>query len=193
MLSKKAPNGECLPVFLASYSYNVNGLGTHRSDSYELLADKDFESHRVGLTFEVPLGNAAAKSRLRTALYNRRMQLISKERQELLIEREVLDAIDQVETSWQQILASRQSAILEARLYQAEIRQFEVGMRTSTDVLIAQTAYANAQSAEITALVRYEKALVQLAAATGTLLGTSNIAIEPIVPAIGMEQPATGF
>jgi len=99
-----------------------------------------------------------------------------------VIEIEVLNAIDKVEANWQRILASRQNAILAGRLFEAEQRQFELGLRTSTDVLNAQTSFADAQSAEILALAEYQIALVDLAYATGTLLGAAKVQWEPIVP-----------
>ena len=74
-------------------------------------------------------------------------------------------------------------SILNGRLHEAEKRQFELGMRTSTDVLDAQTNFANAQSAEISALTEYQIALVDLAYATGTILGAAHIQWAPIVPA----------
>ena len=95
---------------------------------------------------------------------------------------EVLSAIDQLEANWQSILASRQNAILAGRLYDAEKRQFELGLRTSTDVLDQQARYANAQSAEIKALTEYQIAQIDLAYATGTLLGAAKVGWEPIVP-----------
>jgi outer membrane protein TolC len=99
-----------------------------------------------------------------------------------MIEQEVLDSIDQLEANWQRVLASRQSTILDGRLFSAEQRQFELGLNTSTDVLQAQANFANSQSAEIRALVDYQIALVDLAYATGTLLGAAKIRWEPVVP-----------
>jgi outer membrane protein len=173
---------QALPLVTADYTYNINGLGKTRSDSFDLLFDKNFEDHRVGLQLLVPLGNKAAKSRLLSALYQRRQRLVTRQNREELIELEVLNAIDQLEANWQRILASRQSAILDGRLYEAERRQFELGLRTSTDVLQAQTTFADAQSAEIAALTEYQIALVDLAYATGTLLGAAKVQWEPIVP-----------
>jgi outer membrane protein len=89
--------------------------------------------------------------------------------------------MDQLESNWQRILAARQSTLLEDRLYQAEIHQFENGLSTSTDVLEAQTNFVNAQSTEINALTEYQIALVDLAYATGTLLGAAQVDWEPAV------------
>jgi outer membrane protein len=173
---------QALPVVTLDYTYNINGLGATRGDAYDLLYDKKFEDHFFGLQVLVPLGNEAAKSRLLQALYVRRQRLATLEQRQTLIELEVLKAVDQLEANWQRILASRQNTILAGRLFQAEKRQFELGLRTSTDVLDAQTKFAEAQSAEIRALAEYQITQVDLAFATGTLLGAAKVDWEPIVP-----------
>jgi len=175
-------HNQALPIVTMDYTYNVNGLGATRNDSYDLLFDKRFEDHRFGLELLVPLGNEAAKSRLRQAFYQRRQRLATRDSRKAVIEYEVLNAIDQLEANWQRILAGRQRTILDGRLYEAEKRQFEQGLRTSTEVLDAQTKFADAQSAEIAALTEYQIALVDLAYATGTLLGAAKIQWQPIIP-----------
>jgi outer membrane protein TolC len=172
---------QSLPLVTMDYRYNVNGLGGSRNDSFDLLFDKRFEDHRVGLQLLVPLGNEAGKSQLRQAFYQRKQRLASRDSREALIELEVLNAIDQLEANWQRVLASRQRSILDGRLFDAEKRQFELGLGTSTEVLEAQTNFAEAQRAEILALSEYQIALVDLAYATGTLLGAAKVRWEPIV------------
>ena len=173
---------QALPLVTLDYRYNISGLGQTRGDSFDLLYDNKFEDHRFGLNLLVPLGNDAARSRLNQAFYQRIQRLSSSQSRRALIELEVLNAIDQLEANWQRILASRQRAILDGRLFEAEQRQFELGLRTSTDVLEAQTNFADAQSAEILALTEYQIALVDLAYATGTLLGAAKIDWQPMVP-----------
>ncbi|MGB2866138.1 MAG: TolC family protein [Sedimentisphaerales bacterium] len=172
---------QSLPLVTMDYRYNVNGLGGTRDDSFDLLFDKRFEDHRVGLQLLVPLGNEAGKSQLRQAFYQRRQRLASRDSRQALIELEVLNAIDQLEANWQRVLASRQSSILDGRLFDAESRQFELGLGTSTDVLQAQANFAESQRAEILALAEYQIALVDLAYASGTLLGAAKVRWEPIV------------
>lgn len=178
---------QALPVATMDYTYNVNGLGPTRNDSFDLLFDKRFEDHRLGLRLLVPLGNVAANSRVRQAFYQRRQRLASRDSREATVELEVLNAVDQLEANWQRVLAGRQNSILNSRLFEAEKRQFELGLGTSTDVLQAQTNFADAQSAEILALTEYQIALVDMAYATGTLLGAAKVRWEPIVPAGGMK------
>jgi outer membrane protein len=174
---------QALPLATLNYTYNVNGLGESHAKSFDLLYNSDFVDHRFGAQMVIPLGNQAAKSRIRQAIYQRRQRLASRNDRQAMIELEVLNAMDQAEANWQRILAARQNSILNGRLYQAEKRQFELGARTSTDVLDAQTNFANAQSAEISALTEYQIALVDLAYATGTILGAAHIQWAPIVPA----------
>ena len=164
-----------LPLVTLGYTYNVSGLGETREDSFDLLFNSDFADHRFGLQAVVPLGNETAKSRLRQAVLQRRQRLASRDSRKALVELEVLNAIDQLEANWQRILASRQNSILAGHVFEAERRQFEFEMRTSTDVLDAQIKFADAQSAEIRALTEYQIALVDLAYATGTLLGAAKV------------------
>jgi outer membrane protein TolC len=178
---------QALPVVNLDYNYNISGVGPMRSDSLDMLNDKNYENHYLGVSLWVPLGNDQNRNRLRAAVFARRQRLAARNSRLILTIQEVLNAIDQVEANWQQILASRQSSLLEAELYQAEIRQFEVGLRTSTDVLEAQTNFANAQSAEIAALTNYQISLVDMAFATGTLLGAAKVEWEPIEPDIGIK------
>lgn len=171
---------QSLPLLTMDYRYNINGLGATNHDSYDLLFDKRFEDHRLGFQLFVPLGNQAGKSQMRRALYQRRQRLASRDSREAMIELEVLNAIDQLEANWQRVLASRQSAILDGRLHEAEKRQFALGLGTSTDVLQAQALFADTQSAEIRALAEYQISLVDLAYATGTLLGAAKVQWEPL-------------
>jgi outer membrane protein TolC len=178
---------QALPLVSVDYSYNINGLGSSRSDSLDLMSRNDFADHRVGLQLMIPLGNEAAKSNLRAAYFSRMQTLASKENREKMIEVEVLNALDQLESNWQRILAARQSTLLENRLYQAEIREFENGMSTSTDVLEAQTNFTNAQSTEINALAEYQISLVDLGYATGTLLGAAQVDWQPTAPSVSVK------
>ncbi len=171
-----------LPLAALKYTYNMSGLGPDRGDSYDSLLNDGYEDHTVNLKVSIPLGNKAAKSQLRQALYERSQRLADKESQKAQITYEVLQQIDKLEATWQRIMATRQTTILNDELYLAEKRQFELGMVTSTDVLDAQTTLAEAQRLEISAISDYQISLIDLAVATGTLLGAAKVELEPVVP-----------
>jgi len=48
---------QTLPLASLDYTYNINGLGDKRGDSYEMLLENDFRDHRLGLQVSIPLGN----------------------------------------------------------------------------------------------------------------------------------------
>ncbi len=171
-----------LPLFTLDYTFNVNGLGGDVNEALGQTRDFDFEDWNLGLSAEIPLGNEAARSRVEQAVLRRLQRLATREARELVVTREVLDAIDQIEAGWQRVLAARQSAILAGRTFVAEQRQFDVGASTSTDVLDAATRLADAQLGEIRALTEYEIGQVDLAFATGTLLGAARVSWMPLDP-----------
>ncbi len=182
---------QTLPLVTLDYTYRINGLGGSMQDSFRTLERNNFEDWELGLSAEVPLGNEGARARLRRAILTRLQRLSTKEARELAITQEVLNAIDQIDANWQRILAARQSVILNTRALQGEERQFSVGASTSTDVLDAAARLAEAQSAEIRALTEYQIAQVDLAFATGTLLGASRVSFEPAaMPDLGGPDPA---
>jgi outer membrane protein TolC len=168
-----------LPLLTLDYTYNINGLGKALPDSFQLLKSTRFQDHRVGLALEIPLGNQAAKSQLRAALLSRLQAIATKDQRALLIQREVLTVADRLQANWQRILAAQRRVVLQARVVDVETRQFNQGLRTSTDVLIAQAQLADAQSSEIAAITEYQIAQVDLAFATGTVLGAARVAWEP--------------
>lgn len=173
---------QALPLAVLDYSYISNGLGTSYGSAFDVAEDRNFEDQRISVRVEVPLGNEAAKSRLRRAILRRLQNTATLKQRQVQIEQEVLNAVDQLEANWQRIMANRQRAILAGRTLEAEQRQFELGLRTSTDVLDAQARLADAQSAEARSLADYQIAQTDLAFATGTVLGAANIHWEPIEP-----------
>lgn len=173
---------QALPNFLLDYSYTINGLGDDINPALTQLTENNFTDWSVGGRFEVPLGNEAAESRVHQAILQRLQRLATKAAREQSIRQEVYNGVDGLRDAWQAILAARQSTLLAARTLRAEENQFRVGQRTSTDVLNASTELANAQAAEIRAITEYEIAAVDLAFATGTLLGASRINWDPLDP-----------
>lgn len=170
---------QMLPQLDVSATYTINGLGGTLNDSTDMLSRNKFEDWSIGATLSTPIGNEGARARYRQSMLTRLQRLGSRESRKQTIRQEVLDAIDAIETGWQRILATRQATILSTRTLAAEQRQFEVGNSTSTNVLDAATRLAEAQLAEILAVTDYEVAQVDLASATGTLLGAKKIRWEP--------------
>jgi outer membrane protein TolC len=164
---------QALPVFGLDYRYSIIGDDTGFGGSYASLGDSD--SHRVGVNGEIPIGNEVLENRLSAAILQRVQRLATRDARALAIRTEVYDALDRLRQAWQSILAARLETLLAARTAAGEQRQFESGLRTSTDVLDAQSRLADAQSREVRALADYQIALVDIAFATGTVLGRTQV------------------
>lgn len=170
---------QTLPLVTLQAIYRLNGLGPDMNESISTTAENDFEDWSLGATASFPIGNEAAHARLRSAILQRVQRLNTRSARAQLIRQEVFDALDEVEAGWQRIMAARQSVILNQRSLEAEQRQFDVGGTTSTDVLDASAALALSRLTEIQAIVDYQIAQVNLAAATGTLIGAAKVRWEP--------------
>ena len=167
---------QTLPLFSIDYQYGAlsntfNNLG----DSYRHVLDGDFNDWSVGLKFELPISNEANKARLARAVQQRSQRLTTKALQTLTIKREIYDAVDQIDQNWQRILAARQQVLIAGINYEAELKQFNEGLRTMTEVLETLSRLGEAQIKEIRAIGDYQVSLIDTAFATGTLLGYSKL------------------
>lgn len=178
-ISIDVAENDTLPVFALDYRYSFTGEQTSAAQAFDQLFDRPSTGWRVGAVIEVPLGNQAALSRLRGAVLQRALSLATRQQRAQRIRQEVLDAYDQLQQSWQRILAARQETMLAGETYEAERRQFQAGLRTSTDVLEAADFLADAQVREIRALTGYEIAKIDIAFATGSLLGRGRVRLQP--------------
>lgn len=170
---------QALPLLTMDYVYRINGLGATSNRSFHQLEGNKYEDWSVGLNASVPIGNETALSRVRRAILQRLQRLGSKSAREQAIRQEILGVIDDLNLGWQRIIAARQSTILSTRTLAAEQRQFDVGARTSTDVLDAAARLAEAQLTEISALTDYQISQVDLAFASGMVLGAGKVRWEP--------------
>lgn len=173
-----------LPLVALQYTYRINGLGSTADNSFDSLTQNNFETWTVGLNAEVPLGNEQRDASLAQSILARLQRLANRDAREQAITREVYDAIDQLSSTWNRILAAREAVELSARVLEAEQRQFDVGRSTTTDVLNADANLANARLTEIRAVVDYQIAQIDLAVATGTLLGQNKVDWAPSDPRV---------
>lgn len=167
---------QTLPLFTVDYQY---GALSNTFDSFEStyngMFNSDFNDWYLGFKFELPISNELNKSRLDRAIQQRNQRFTTKALQELTIKKEIYNAVDQIEQNWQRILAARQQVLIAGINYEAELKQFNEGIRTMTEVLETLTRLGEAQIKEIKAIGDYQIALVDTAYATGTLLGYSKL------------------
>jgi outer membrane protein len=166
---------QTLPLFTLDYNYGAlsdseGSLGRAYGDGFDR-----FEDWSVGLRFEMPISNEARRQQLQRAVQQRLQRFATRTLQEQTVRREIYDSLDQVEQNWQRIIAARQQVVLAGVNYEAELKQFREGLRTMTEVLEMLTRLGEAQVKEVRAIKDYQVSLIDLAYATGTLLGYSRV------------------
>ncbi|MGZ8184786.1 MAG: TolC family protein [Methylobacter sp.] len=169
---------QTLPMFMLDYNYASPGRDPSSfGGSFDQAVNGDYSDWSVGLRMEMPLTNERSRARLERAVQERLQRLTSGQLRELSVRREIYDALDQVGQNWRRILAARQNVLLAGINYDAELKQFREGLRTMTEVLETLTRLGEAQLREVRAIGDYQVSLVDLAFATGTLLGHSHIGL----------------
>jgi outer membrane protein TolC len=160
-------------------SYGFNGLGDTFGDSIE-----DLEENRewlIGVVIKFPLGNRTAKSDLRVAQLEAKQSLLSLKRIEQDILVEIDNAITEVETNKKRIEAAMVSRRLAEEALRAEEIKLKQGLSTSHNVLDFQEDLTEARSREIIAVIDYNKSLVELSRAKGTVLDDEGIVFSEFV------------
>lgn len=170
---------QTLPMFTLDYQYGALSSSANRAGNIgQNLLNGQYNDWSVGLKFEMPVSNEARKAKLDKAIAQRMQRLTNKTLQALTVKREIHDALDKVEQNWQRILAARQQVMIAGYNYEAELKQFNEGLRTMTEVLETLTRLGEAQLKEIRAINDYQIGLIDLTFATGTVLGYTQISMQ---------------
>ncbi len=145
-----AINGDIVDTFPGGYS-----------DALSLLRKWTLPAWNVNVTVSYPLGTSAqdiAHARAQVQLKQTQAQLRSLE---LRVATEITSAALTVQSNLQQVQAAAAARELAQKRLEAEQSKFEVGMSTNYNVVLAQRDFADAQDAELRALLNYRKSLVE--------------------------------
>lgn len=139
-------------------------------DSWGDIADGDFDETRIGLLFEVPLGNRAARADAEIARHTQAQAEAALARLRKGVRAEVLDAGAALETAAARIEAARAAREAAEVQLEAEQERFAAGLSTNFLVLTRQNELSAARLNETRALTDYRTARIEMARATGALL-----------------------
>lgn len=131
----------------------------------------------VGLLYAYPFGNRAAKSTAAIAEINKERATLGLESVEQDVRVDVRAAARAVESGAKRVAAAHANTVLQDKTVAAELKKFENGMSTSFEVLRIQNDLADAQVAEIRAMLDYNKALSDFERAKGTLLQAKGLTL----------------
>jgi outer membrane protein len=148
------------------------------SDSLDQLFGFSYPVYGFGLRLRLPIKNRAASADMADALINKRRDALQARSAEQQIRLEVLQAVNQVESSKTAVdLAVKSRDFAQLRL-DAENKKYELGTSQIFLVLSAQQDLINAESNVVVQSVAYRRNLLALLRTTGELLEQRGVAIQ---------------
>lgn len=150
-------------------SFGYNGLSDGPLEAYENYASRSQPSYSVGVVVNVPLGNRAAKSRLREAENRKRQALLNLKRTEVVLLSAFDTAQRDIANAVERIRLVQDSVKLAAAALDAQQRILGTGRTTSYEVAQAQRDLSQVRSRELATLVDLNKSIAQLQFVLGTI------------------------
>lgn len=131
----------------------------------------------VGVAIQIPFKNKTAEANLAGARIQSDQLEASRRSQEQLIEVDVRNAAQSVETARQRVLSARDARLNAEQQLEGEQRLYQVGRSTTFLLFQRENALTNARAAELRAETDYSKALADLQRATSTTLRANNVIV----------------
>ncbi|HPO15733.1 MAG TPA: TolC family protein [Candidatus Hydrogenedentes bacterium] len=169
---------EMMPEVNITGSYMQGGRNHYLERSLYGIRDKQDYAYSYGLQATVPLGNRAARGAHLRAKLTRRETEERKKQAEQTIMMGVHMAMNNVMTNQILVESNRQAVRLQEANVVAEEKRLRLGVTTSWQTLRVQEDLTAAQTMLLQAQIAYEKAMIDLQLAEGTLLGKLNIEFE---------------
>jgi outer membrane protein TolC len=181
-IERKRAANDMLPQLDLSGSYHRGGRGP---DARDVFRGIEFESDSVwsaALEGSIPITNRVGRGLYHGALVSKRQALQRLQQRKVEVATNVRMAMRGVETSRTLVESNRQTVALQQTNVEAETKRLQLGVTTSYDVLKIQEDLTTAQSQEVQAQVGFEKAIVDLQLAEGSILNAYGVDFEPPEP-----------
>lgn len=170
------------PLVAVSSGANPDLIGGFGRDLANLFSGKT-RNVSIGVAISLPFKNKTAEANLAGARIQQEQLLASTRAQEQLIEVDVRNAAQSVETARMRVLSARDARINAEAQLEGEQRLYQVGRSTTFLLFQRENALTNARASELRAETDYNKALADLQRATSTTLRVNNVIVEsPVVP-----------
>ena len=137
-----------------------------------------YQSFQVGLSIDFNFRNRAANANYSQTLINEKRLGLEKARTEQVIEAQVRNALQGIQTARQRIAAAEASARAAKEKLDSEQRLYQTGESTNFLVLTRQNEYADSRRREVVARLDFNKSVSRLEQALGNTLSTHNVSVK---------------
>jgi len=144
-------------------------------DAFEQSFTREFPEYAGGFSLSVPLRNRTAQAdNLRSQLEKNQL-LISQQRSRNNIAMEVRKAVIGLIQGKAQLESAHKASSLAREMWEGEKNKLEAGASTSYQVILRERDLTSAQQAEVSAMITYAKAMVEMDRARGKTLDRNGI------------------
>ncbi len=147
------------------------------SQSYSNLWNRNFPTAQIGVSISLPLRNRTAEANLGASLAEERRTGNDRERLEQLVEADVRNALQGVESAKARLASATDARRSAEEQYESEQRQFRAGTSTVFLVLQRQTVMISARSQELRAQVDLSQTIAEFQRSTASTLQAHNITL----------------
>ena len=177
-----------LPVSTSPLVATVGGgpnpklIGGYAKDIANLFSGET-RNVTVGVAISMPFKNKTAEANLAGARIQQEQLAASMRSQAQLIEMDVRNSAQAVESARQRVLSAREARVNAELQLEGEQRLYQVGRSTTFLLFQRENALANARASEVRAETDYNKAIADLQRATSTTLRANNVVVDtPVRP-----------
>ena len=156
---------------------NPTLIGGYGRDLRNLFSG-DTRNITVGVAISFPFKNKTAEANLAGARIQKEQLQATMRSQEQLIEVDVRNSAQAVESARQRVLSAREARTNAEMQLEGEQRLYQVGRSTTFLLFQRENALANARASELRAETDYNKALADLQRATSTTLRANNVVVD---------------
>jgi outer membrane protein TolC len=171
-----------LPQLDMQAQMSFYGLGDNASDGYSEVFGGDYVNYLVGLSFQVPLGNRSAEANFQSSRLKKMSAVATYKRGVQQATIEVKSALRNIVTNAALIQANKAFRVAQAENLRAlTVEEETMAGLTPTFLnlkLQTQTGLASARTAELRAIVDYNKSISSLYKAMGTSLEQRQIELD---------------
>ena len=151
-------------------------VGTYGTALTNLFGGR-YQSVQVGLQIDFNLRNRTAEANYGQTLINEKRIRLQRTQAEQLIQAQVRNSLQGIETARQRITAAEASVRAAKEKLDSEIRLYQTGESTNFLVLTRQNEFADSLRRAVVARLDYNRSVARLGQALGTTLSTHNITV----------------
>lgn len=148
-------------------NFGLQGLNGNFIDTFRDIKNVDYYNYQIGIQLKYPLGNRGAKEKYEREKIEIERLLLSLKNMEIKINKEIQDAIRDIEAAKEKLRAENKASELAFQNLLQEKEKFRLGLSTTFNVLQYEDEYNTAKIRELKAIIDYNVAVCNLYKVTG--------------------------